>query len=151
MIIHLQRIKLKKNHHEITSKSLFEEVPAHLGDYRTVVSRGSRNDIGSKRTVGIAIYGRNGCLLCSFVCHYWLEVLLDASLDTPVDKHGSGILCCRNDDDCNSSRRLYLGSSTATYVFISYFNAALYLADSRCQLSDFEEMTFVRSRLPSTM
>lgn len=35
----------KKNHHEIKSKFLLGQVPAHLGNYRNVVSRGSRNEI----------------------------------------------------------------------------------------------------------
>lgn len=35
----------KKNHHEIKSKFLLGQVPAHLGNYRNVVPRGSRNEI----------------------------------------------------------------------------------------------------------
>ncbi len=40
-----------------------------------------------------------------FDCHYWVEVLFKAALDSPVNKHGCGILYCRSDNDFNCNRR----------------------------------------------
>lgn len=132
----------KKNHHEIKSKFLLGQVPAHLGNYRNVVSRGSRNDIWSKRTIWIATSRRNECFLHPLDCHYWVEVLFKAALDSPVNKHGSDILYCRSDNDFNCNRRWLWWDYHVTCMFISHIVIAQYLTDSRSQLSDVEKTTF---------
>ena len=68
-------------------------------------------------------------------------MLLKASLDSPVNKHGSGILCCRSDTNSNCSQRRLVGDDNAAYICFSPSYTAMFLIDSRSQLSDFEETT----------